>query len=142
MNNSLFLPMLFHISLVAILYMLLTIMRAPKIWGIGTNPDGSNPFAKLEPRVSANLSNQFEWPVLFYAVCVILISRPEFYQPLYLWCAWLFVFGRLLHSAIQILSTNVRLRGIIFTINFIAVMCMWFVLGVTVLDQTGYPENN
>lgn len=133
MSELLFGPMLVHIVLVAILYVLLTIMRAPKIWGIGANPDGTNPFATLEPRVSANLSNQFEWPVLFYAICVILIARPEFYQPVYLWCAWVFVFGRLIHSAIQIFTANIRLRGAIFTINFLAVTCMWLVLGLSIL---------
>lgn len=135
MGDSLFAPMLIHILLVAILYVLLTVMRAPKIWGIGVNPDGTNPFAKLEPRVSANLSNQFEWPVLFYAICVVLIARPELYQPIYLWCAWVFVLGRLIHSAIQIFTANVRLRGAIFTINFLAVMCMWFVLGLNIMGQ-------
>ncbi|WP_027467870.1 MAPEG family protein [Deefgea rivuli] len=135
MNNLLFLPMLSHILLVAILYVFLTVMRAPKVWGIGANPDGSNPFAKLEPRVSANLSNQFEWPVLFYAACIIVISRPEFYQHIHLWFAWLFILGRLLHCAIQIFTTNIRLRGAIFTINFVAVMCMWFVLGASALSQ-------
>ncbi len=133
MSELLFAPMLVHILLVAILYVLLTIMRAPKIWGTGANPDGTNPFATLEPRVSANLSNQFEWPVLFYAICVILIARPEFYQPVYLWCAWVFVFGRLIHSAIQIFTANIRLRGAIFTINFLAVTCMWLVLGLSIL---------
>jgi len=133
MSDLLFAPMLTHIGLVALLYVLLTVMRAPKIWGVGANPDGTNPFAKLEPRVSANLSNQFEWPVLFYAICIMLISRPELYQPIYLWCAWVFVFGRLIHSAIQIFTANIRLRGAIFTINFLAVMCMWFVLGMHIL---------
>lgn len=133
MSELLFGPMLVHIVLVVILYVLLTIMRAPKIWGIGANPDGTNPFATLEPRVSANLSNQFEWPVLFYAICVILIARPEFYQPVYLWCAWVFVFGRLIHSAIQIFTANIRLRGAIFIINFLAVTCMWLVLGLSIL---------
>lgn len=133
MSDLLFAPMLTHIGLVALLYVLLTVMRAPKIWGVGANPDGTNPFAKLEPRVSANLSNQFEWPVLFYAICIMLISRPELYQPIYLWCAWVFVFGRLIHSAIQIFTANIRLRGAIFTINFLAVMCMWFVLAMHIL---------
>ncbi|HSC67768.1 MAG TPA: MAPEG family protein [Cellvibrio sp.] len=135
MINLIFIPMLLHISLVALLYILLTIVRAPKVWGIGANADGSNPFAKLEPRVSANLSNQFEWPVLFYAACIIVIARPEFYQPVFLGFAWLFVFGRLIHSAVQIFTTNIRLRGAIFTINFIAVIGMWFVLGLKVLKQ-------
>lgn len=133
MSELLFFPMLVHVFFVAMLYVLLTIMRAPKIWGLGKNADGSNPFATFEPRVSANLSNQFEWPVLFYAACVIVIARPEFYQPVYLWCAWVFIGGRLIHSAVQILTANVRLRGAIFTINFAAVMYMWFELGLRVL---------
>ena len=133
MSNSLFLPVLFQIFWVAMLYVLLTVFRAPKIWGIGANSDGTNPFAKFEPRVSANLTNQFEWPVLFYAICILLISRPEFFKPIYLWLAWLFIFGRVLHSGVQIFTANIRLRGLIFTINFSAVLFMWFVLGLAAL---------
>ena len=131
MSDALIAPMLFHIFWVAMLYVLLTVMRAPKIWGIGARADGSNPFATLEPRTSANLSNQFEWPVLFYAICTLLIARPELYQPIYLLFAWLFLFGRIIHSVVQIFTANIRLRGIIFTINFVAVMCMWVVLGLS-----------
>jgi hypothetical protein len=135
MTDQLILPMLVHVSIVALLYALLTVVRAPKVWDIGANSDGSNPFAKLEPKISANLTNQFEWPVLFYAVSIILISRPELYQPIYLWFAWLFIFGRIIHSVIQIFTSNIRLRGAIFTINFIAVICMWFILGVSVFTK-------
>ena len=131
MSDALIAPMLFHIFWVAMLYVLLTVMRAPKIWGIGARADGSNPFATLEPRTSANLSNQFEWPVLFYAICTLLIARPELYQPIYLLFAWLFLFGRIIHSVVQIFTANIRLRGIIFTINFVAVMCMWVALGLS-----------
>ncbi|WP_062059939.1 MAPEG family protein [Cellvibrio sp. OA-2007] len=130
MSDVLIAAMLFHILWVAMLYVLLTVMRAPKIWGIGAKADGTNPFAKIEPRASANLSNQFEWPVLFYAICTLLIARPDFYQPIYLWFAWLFVVGRIIHSIVQIFTTNIRLRGLIFTINFVAVMCMWLVLAL------------
>lgn len=133
MTDLLIPPMLFHILWVAMLYVLLTIMRAPKIWGIGARPDGTNPFATLEPRVSANLSNQFEWPVFFYAICTLLIARPELYQPIYVWFAWLFVVGRIIHSGVQIFTGNIRLRGLIFTINFVAVICMWVVLGLGIL---------
>jgi hypothetical protein len=133
MRNLLFLPMLFQISWVAMLYVLLTVFRAPKIWGIGMNADGTNPFAKFEPRVSANLTNQFEWPVLFYAICILLLARPDLYKPIYLLLAWLFIIGRVLHTAIQICTINIRLRGLIFTINFLAVLSMWLVLGLGVL---------
>lgn len=57
---ALLLAMTAHFLLTAILYALLTVARAPKVWGIGRRADGSNPWASIEPRLSANLSNQFE----------------------------------------------------------------------------------
>lgn len=42
--------------------------------------------------------------------------------------AWLFLLGRLVHGAVQILTSNVRLRGLVFTINFLAVLGLWGLL--------------
>jgi hypothetical protein len=127
MLQQLVLPMLVHVLLVALLYALLTIARAPAIWSIGRRSDGSNPFAAFEPRISANLSNQFEWPLLFYVAC-ILLQLLGATGDLALALAWLFVAGRLVHTCVQICTTNVRLRGAVFTVNFIAVLGMWAVI--------------
>ncbi len=114
-----------HVGLAAFLYVMLTVARAPSIWGIGRNPDGTNPFASHEPRISANLSNQFEWPLFFYAACLLATLEHLATDHLLSWLAWIFVAGRLLHSAVQILTRNVRLRGLVFTLNFLAVLGMW-----------------
>lgn len=129
MSHPLILPMTAHVALATFLYLLLTIARAPSIWGLGRRPDGSNPWAKFEPRISANLSNQFEWPVFFYAACLILLQHET--GRLALALAWIFVAGRLLHSAVQILTSNVRLRGLVFTVNFIAVLGLWAMVLLT-----------
>lgn len=97
--------------------------RAPAIWGIGRSADGSNPWAKIEPRLGANLSNQLEWPLLFYAACLVLL--PSAADPTALVLAWVFVAGRVLHSMVQVLTGNVRLRGLVFTVNFLAVLALW-----------------
>ncbi|MEM9256741.1 MAG: MAPEG family protein [Pseudomonadota bacterium] len=123
-------PMLAHILLVFALYGLLTLVRAPAVWGVGAREDGSNPWQALEPRVSANLSNQFEWPVLFYVACVLAMLQGQAGSSLILWLAWLFVIGRVVHSAVQVFTTNIRLRGLVFTINFLAVLAMWLCLVV------------
>lgn len=39
--------------------------------------------------------------------------------------AWVFIGGRLLHSYVQIITGNVRLRGLVFTLNFLAVIGLW-----------------
>lgn len=120
-------PMAAHVGLTALLYALLTGARAPSIWGIGRRADGSNPWADVERRISANLSNQFEWPLLFYVACLLLLQRPALGMT-ELALAWLFMAGRLAHSGVQILTTNVRLRGVVFTINFVAVLALWVML--------------
>jgi hypothetical protein len=114
-----------HVALAVFLYVLLTVARAPTIWGIGRLPDGSNPWAKFEPRISANLSNQFEWPVFFYIACLMLLQAEATSVSIAL--AWIFIAGRLWHSAVQILTSNVRLRGLVFTANFLAVLGLWAV---------------
>lgn len=133
MTHPLIYPMFTHVVFTAFLYVILTAVRAPSIWGIGKRPDGSNPWADIEPRISRNLSNQFEWPLFFYVACVILLFREP--ESITLILAWVFIGGRFLHSTIQILTTNVRLRGIVFTINFLAVLGLWVVLGSTALNS-------
>ena len=126
LDTALLLPMTAHVALATLLYVLLTIARAPAIWGIGRRADGSSPWAKLEPRLSANLSNQFEWPLFFHVACLALMLMGTGTTAVAL--AWLFVAGRLLHTGVQVLTTNVRLRGLVFTVNFLAVLSLWCLL--------------
>jgi hypothetical protein len=132
--QSLVIPMAAHVALAAALYVLLTIVRAPSIWGIGRLADGSNPWARLEPRVSANLSNQFEWPLFFHAACLLLIVlRSPGAAAVVL--AWIFVGGRILHTCVQVGTTNVRLRGLVFTVNFVAVLGLWAMAVMAVFSR-------
>ena len=126
MPHALIVPMVAHVALAAVLYVLLTIARAPAVWGIGRRPDGSNPWATFEPRISANLSNQFEWPLFFHVACLLLLQLQPGAGVVAL--AWSFVAGRVLHSAVQVLTGNVRLRGVVFTLNFLAVLGLWVVV--------------
>ena len=123
MSQPLILPMAAHVTLAAFLYVLLTVTRAPAVWGIGRRADGTSPWDAIESRISANLSNQFEWPLFFHTACLVLLLLQT--TPLAIALAWLFVVGRVLHSAVQILTQNIRLRGIVFTVNFLAVIALW-----------------
>lgn len=127
MADPLIYPMAAHVGLAAFLYAALTVVRAPAIWGLGRRPDGSNPWAVYEPRISANLSNQFEWPLFFYAACLLLMVQ-RVVEPLHVYLAWTFIAGRILHTGVQVLTRNVRLRGLVFTINFLAVLGLWLSL--------------
>ena len=127
MSHPLMVPMAAHVAWTALLYVALTAARAPAVWGIGRRADGSNPWSKVEPRIGANLSNQFEWPLFFHVACVLLIMTRDI-GPVPQALAWIFVTGRVLHSLVQIPTANVRLRGVVFAINFLAVLALWAVV--------------
>jgi hypothetical protein len=122
--NALLYPMATHVALAAVLYALLTAARAPAVWGIGRAADGSNPWAQVERRISANLANQFEWPMFFYAACLLILQQGAV-SSVQVLLAWVFIFGRVVHSMVHVFTQNVRLRGVVFTINFLAVVAMW-----------------
>jgi len=75
-------------------------------------------------RVAANLRNQFEAPMLLYplALAIWAVEAVTFAD---IALAWLFVAGRVLHTAVQTLTGNVPLRGAVFTINFLALAGLW-----------------
>ena len=133
-SDVLLYPMLAHVLLVLCLYALLTLFRAPVVWGLASKSNRIQSWKTLESRVSANLSNQFEWPMMFHAVSVLLMSKYPLVSSVCLWAAWVFVGGRVLHSWVQVCTGNVRLRGVIFTINFVAVLVMWFLLFLQMHD--------
>ena len=129
--SNLIAPMFFHLIWCVFLYSLLTLVRAPKVWGLQWSEKATLLCKDVEPRVSANLSNQFEWPVFFYIACLVLMMKALDSNIVSIALAWVFIVGRVIHSGVQILTNNVRLRGLVFTINFLAVLAMWCLLILT-----------
>jgi hypothetical protein len=71
-----------------------------------------------------NQRNQFELPVLFYAVsafALILGAADSTMVAL----AWVFVASRVVHAAIHIGPNRVRWRGPAFILGFLIVTAMW-----------------
>ncbi|MGZ6000186.1 MAG: MAPEG family protein [Rhizomicrobium sp.] len=123
--TSILWPMLAHIGWVFLLYVWLTIARMLAV------QSGRVEFSALahgdEPhdidRITRNLANQFELPVLFYALVVLLIvtGRVTMIDVI---AAWVFVAGRVIHTLVQTLTDNVPLRGQVFLINFAGVVVL------------------
>jgi hypothetical protein len=71
-----------------------------------------------------NQRNQFELPVLFYAVVAFaLIAGGADLAMIVL--AWAFVLSRIVHAAIHIGPNKVRWRGPAFAAGFLIVAAMW-----------------
>jgi hypothetical protein len=123
---SLLWPLLAQFGWTFLLYAWLTLAR----WQAVTRGEvdyAAFEFNRGEPpavaHIRRNLANQFELPVIFYAAVALLVAldRVIVFDVI---AAWLFVFGRVAHSAVQTLTDNVPLRGRVFLINFLAVVAL------------------
>ena len=117
-------PMFLHFGLIVALYVALTWARLVVVKrGEATKADFAR--ADGDPRLSAriqrNLANQFEAPVFAWIGLGLLILTGQI-NTFDVAAAWLFLIGRLIHSAVQCTGDNVALRGQIFTINFVAIL--------------------
>ncbi len=82
---------------------------------------------------SKNLANQFQLPVIFYVLCLVLASL-DAVDKLTLVVAWLFVASRYAHAYVHV-STNYvpnRLRAFLLGVVFLLVL-----LGLTVRALAG-----
>jgi hypothetical protein len=84
----------------------------------------ANSDSDTSKRVARNLSNQFEIPIFAYLATFILINNNAI-GTLDIVAGWVFLVGRLIHTYVQTLTMNIPLRGMVFTINFVAVV--WLV---------------
>jgi hypothetical protein len=80
-------------------------------------------------KLNNNYNNQFELPVLFYAILPLLLMLVKV-DWLQVTLAWVFVASRILHSIVHTGSNVVMQRGLAFLIGFIAVGLMWVWFGL------------
>jgi hypothetical protein len=72
---------------------------------------------------SDNLKNLFEIPVIFYALALYLFITKQV-DSVYVIAAWIFVFFRVLHSAVHCTFNLVILR---FYLYLFATLAVWFI---------------
>ena len=83
-------------------------------------------------RVGYCFSNQFELPVLFY-VLTILVVVTRHADLIFLILAWVFVLTRIMHAVVYTTSNRLRLRGAWFGFGAMALLVAWIIFIVRVL---------
>lgn len=125
-NFEMFWPVVAHAFLVFCLYALLvvrraTLVRAGKVERTAFRENLAEP---EESRVvNKAIANQFELPVIFYAVSVLLFMT-EADNIVAVVLAWFFVAARYLQVAMH-LTGNLPLRRLSFMLGFVSVFLMW-----------------
>ncbi len=77
-------------------------------------------------------SNQFEIPVLFYAL--IALALPLRHADLFIvLLSWVFVVTRLIHAGIFVTSNNVQRRGLVWFAGVVVLLAMWIYFALRIL---------
>lgn len=79
-------------------------------------------------RVANNYNHLFEQPTLFYAVAISIALLGQV-DPFYVGCAWIYAGLRIVHSLVQALIDEVRIRFGLF-------MLSWLILGTMLVRVT------
>ena len=132
-------PVFVQVLLTITVYGMLAVARARAVRSMDRqrgNPDlamGRAVWPDDAVKRSNNQRNQFELPVLFYAVAAFaLILKGA--DTLMIVLAWLFVLTRILHAAIHIGPNKVRWRSPAFALGLLIVAVMWIKLLLHVLS--------
>jgi len=84
-------------------------------------------------RITRNLANQFELPVIVFA-CVALLVAFHAVTMVDVWAGWVFFVGRVIHCGVQTLTDDVPLRGRVFLINTLGCAMLVGHLGLVALN--------
>ena len=123
-------PVFAQVLLTFVVYGLLGVARFRAIGIAGRtrgSPDlalGRYPWPEDADKRAHNQRNQFELPVLFYAVAAfaLLVGAADFTMVA---LAWAFVASRIVHAAIHIGPNKVRWRSPAFTVGLLILAAMW-----------------
>ena len=78
------------------------------------------------------LKNQFEFPLLFYAVVALALPLRQT-DLLFVLLSWVFVVLRYLHAGIFVTSNNVKQRSLAFFASVLVLLAMWIVFAWKIL---------
>jgi len=123
-QTSLYWPMLIQIAMTTAILFWLAYSRVSRIAKQGLAEIRKTGFPTHVNNTSDNFKNQFEMPVLFYALCFFFIVSGEVTQTVLI-AAWIFTATRIIHALIQLTKNIVfPYRFLTFLINALSVVVM------------------
>ena len=135
MNAEIFIPMYYMVLLTGTVFLLSTLIRF-KIVLVDKSHTGSELMkiplpasaAQITKQADRNLINLFEFPILFYAICVVLYVTGKvdaYFVVLAYWFVGLRVAHSLYHIFINGFIGDLPLRALIWLPSWLIVIWMW-----------------
>lgn len=131
-STAIFWPVIAQVALIHAVYYLMSKRRFAAVRaGTARAQDYKIPTIEPEPSatVARSLINQFELPVLFFLVCILLYLTAGVNDAALI-VAWLFVFSRLAHAYVHVTSNRLMLRQRLFCAGFVFNFVLWVLFAV------------
>ncbi|MFT5592776.1 MAG: hypothetical protein ACI8SR_001138 [Oceanicoccus sp.] len=128
MNSNLIIwPVLAQILLTLIMFILLGVRKAQAVKAGDVNRNQTALNNRMWPdsviKVSNNIANQFEAPVLFYVLCLVFYSI-DAVNMVAVGLAWLFTLSRFAHAYVHCGSNYVPMRLRLFLVGCFVLIAM------------------
>ena len=135
MNAEIFIPMYYMVLLTASVFLLSTLIRFKNVL-VDKSHTGSELMkiplpasaAQITKQADRNLINLFEFPILFYAICVVLYVTGKV-DAYFILLAYWFVGLRVAHSLYHIFINgfigDMPLRALLWLPSWLIVIWMW-----------------
>jgi hypothetical protein len=134
--NHIIWPVLAQIFLTLTMFIVLGVRKAKAVKAGEVNRQQAALNNRVWPedvvKVSNNIANQFEVPVLFYVLCLVLYSINAVGM-VALVLAWLFALSRFAHAYVHIGSNYVPMRMRLFLVGCLVLIAM-LILAVWILS--------
>ena len=144
MITEIFLPMFYMLILTLIVFLFSTSLRLKEIYlnkilnksVVDSEQHRHPPFtegSKMLKNAQRNLINLFEFPVFFYAICIIIFVTNKVNEQFIALAYW-YLYLRIAHSIYHIFFNNLILNGgfplrsLIWIPSTIVLVCMWIIL--------------
>ena len=135
MNAEIFIPMYYMVLLTASVFLLSTLIRFKNVL-VDKSHTGSELMkiplpasaAQITKQADRNLINLFEFPILFYAICVVLYVTGKvdaYFMLLAYWFVGLRVAHSLYHIFINGFIGDMPLRALLWLPSWLIVIWMW-----------------
>ncbi|MEC8427341.1 MAG: MAPEG family protein [Pseudomonadota bacterium] len=129
--NLIFLPVLVHMLLIFSLYIRLAAVKRRSVGEVDPKVTALDPKAWPEEvvKISNNIANQFETPILFYVLSVILFLTDNV-SAFSVSLMGLYVVSRIVHSFIHTGSNYVPVRMKVFLVGTLMLLgtCVWLLI--------------
>ena len=135
MNAEIFIPMYYMVLLTASVFLLSTLIRFKNVL-VDKSHTGSELMkiplpasaAQITKQADRNLINLFEFPILFYAICVVLYVTGKvdaYFVLLAYWFVGLRVAHSLYHIFINGFIGDMPLRALLWLPSWLIIIWMW-----------------